>query len=179
MQSLNFFWNVIMFLRCGEPELSSTGWLTTGGRLTWEVLKCRLTSSRVNKKCSLDVYLYIDVYLVNNVDLQPEVVLEVCQNNSNQMIFDQTFFRPWFFSVVWVVVLCRIPWQGCLNASPTRFSAKRGKHGNKKSLKLTKPGQFKVKWQQKRTLESKGKTRLTYNCAHLRLNNKKNKDELF
>ena len=57
--------------------------------------------------------------------------------------------------------------------------AKRGKHGNKKSLKLTKPGQFKVKWQQKRTLESKGKTRLTYNCAHLRLNNKKNKNELF
>ena len=73
IQSLNFFLNVMMFLRCGEQELSSTGWLTTGGRLTWEVLKCRLTSSRVDKKCSLDVYLYIDVYLVNNVDLQPEV----------------------------------------------------------------------------------------------------------
>ena len=71
-----FFSNVIMFPRCGEPELSSTGWLTTAGQLTWEVLKCRLTSSRVDKKCSLDVYL------VNNVYLQPEVVLEVCQNNS-------------------------------------------------------------------------------------------------
>ena len=63
MQSMNFFLNVIMFLRCGEPELSSTGWLTIGGRLTWEVLKCRLTSGRVDKKCSLDVYL------VNNIDL--------------------------------------------------------------------------------------------------------------
>ena len=72
-----FFSNVMMFLRCGEPELSSTGWLTTGGRLTWEVLKCLLTSGRVDKKCTLDVYL------VNNIDLQPEVVLEVCQNNSN------------------------------------------------------------------------------------------------
>ena len=77
MQSMNFFLNVIMFLRCGEPELSSTGWLTTGGRLTWEVLKCRLTSGRVDKKCTLDVYF------VNNIDLQPEVVLEVCKNNSN------------------------------------------------------------------------------------------------